>query len=102
MSCSSVAYRRCKLTTMAPRSVSSDRRSRSSSSSSSPAIIVPAAEPLHGVSIDVHGDRLAQGVADGDRARVVHAAPDSGVVSIRRAPARCWCRCGSAVRSSSA
>ena len=40
-------------------------------------------EALHGVSIDVAGDRLAHGVADGDRARIVHAAPDPGVVPVR-------------------
>ena len=34
-------------------------------------------------SIDVLGDRLAHGVADRDRARVVHAAPDPGVVPVR-------------------
>ena len=38
--------------------------------------------PLHGVSIDVVGDGLTLGVADGDRARVVHTAPDAGAVPI--------------------
>ena len=40
-------------------------------------------ESLHRVLIDVTGDRLAHAVADCDRARVVHAAPDPGVVTVR-------------------
>ena len=40
-------------------------------------------ELLHRVLIDVIGDRLAYAVADLDCARVVHAAPDSGVVTVR-------------------
>ena len=36
-----------------------------------------AATSLHGVSIDVVRDRLAQSIADLDRAWVVHAAPDA-------------------------
>jgi hypothetical protein len=39
-------------------------------------------ERLHRVLIDVVGDRLALGIADGDGARVVHPAPDPGVVSV--------------------
>ena len=39
-------------------------------------------EPSHGVVIDVLGDRLAQAVADVDRARIVHAAPDARVVAV--------------------
>ena len=35
------------------------------------------------MSIDVVGDRLAYGVADLDCARIVHAAPDPGVVTVR-------------------
>src|SRR5262245_34222682 len=42
----------------------------------------PSSELTHRVRTDVLGDRLAFGVADGDRARVVHAAPDAGVVSV--------------------
>src|SRR6185312_13765114 len=55
----------------------------SRSRSSSLVMIVPAVETLHGVLIDVLRDRLAQRVADGDCARVVHAAPDAGVVGVR-------------------
>ncbi len=40
-------------------------------------------EPLHRVLIDVVGDRLAYAVADLDRARVVHSAPDPGIVTVR-------------------
>jgi len=40
-------------------------------------ILVPVVEPLHGVPIDVVGDRLALGVADLDCARVMHTAPGS-------------------------
>jgi len=36
-----------------------------------PVVIVPAAQRLHGVSIDIDGDRFAKGVADADGARVV-------------------------------
>ena len=39
--------------------------------------------PLHGVLIDVVGDRFAQSVTDGDSAWVVHTAPDPSVVTIR-------------------
>ena len=46
-------------------------------------LVVIAAQPLHGVSIDVVGDRLAYGVADFNGARVVHTAPDPAVVTVR-------------------
>jgi hypothetical protein len=39
-------------------------------------------EVLHGVSVDLLGDRLAHGVADCDRARIVHAAPDTRVIPV--------------------
>ena len=39
-------------------------------------------QPLHGVRIHVAGDRLAHLIADGHRARVVHATPDACVVTI--------------------
>ena len=39
-------------------------------------------QPLHGVHIYVAGDRLANLIADGHRARVVHATPDACVVTI--------------------
>ena len=42
-----------------------------------------AMEPLHRVLIDVVGDRLAYGVADLDCTRVVHSAPDPGIVTVR-------------------
>ena len=42
----------------------------------------PPAKPLHRVSIDVVSNPLADGVADGDRARIVHAAPDPGVIPV--------------------
>ena len=34
-------------------------------------------------TIDVVGDRLALGVADRDRARIMHATPDPGLVTVR-------------------
>ena len=46
-------------------------------------VLIAAAKPQHRVSIDVAGDRFAYGVADCDCARIVHAAPDSGVVTVR-------------------
>ena len=40
-------------------------------------------QPLHRVLIDVVGDRLTYGVANLDCTRIVHSAPDPGVVSVR-------------------
>ena len=40
-------------------------------------------EALHRVLIDVVRNRLALGVADRDRARVVHTAPYSSVIAVR-------------------
>ena len=40
-------------------------------------------EPLHGVPIYVARDRSANCIADCDRARIVHAAPHSRVVTVR-------------------
>src|SRR5580704_15074054 len=57
----------------------SSRRSRSSF----PVIVVATVQPLHGVRIDVGGNRRAFSVADADRARVMQTAPDSGVVTVR-------------------
>src|SRR4029453_17085991 len=45
--------------------------------------IVCSSSPLHRVSFDVVGDRLAYGVADVNSARVVHPAPDPPVVTVR-------------------
>ena len=38
---------------------------------------------LHGVLIDIPGDRLALGIADVDCAWVVHATPNSSLVTVR-------------------
>src|SRR5258707_9756134 len=42
-----------------------------------------AVATLHRVFVDVSGNRLALGVADLHRARIVHAAPDPCVVPVR-------------------
>jgi hypothetical protein len=39
-------------------------------------------EELHRARVDVAGNRFADGVADRNRARVMHPAPDPGVVAI--------------------
>jgi hypothetical protein len=51
------------------------------------------AEPRHGVFIDVSRDCLSQIVADIDGARIVHAAPNPGVVPV---PA---CLCDAGIRA---
>jgi hypothetical protein len=62
--------------TNAPIDARGELRLTSSSSS------LLAMKSFHRVSIDVCGDRLAQGVADLDGARIMHTAPDTRIVAI--------------------
>ena len=62
--------------------------------------LVLVSPQLHRGPVDVVGDRRAHGVADGDSTGVVHAAPDSGVISVlpglrdARIGAACLSSCG--------